>query len=126
MNWAKWKALVIVPAVVMAADLMLWIALTVVGIGYLSHTRLKNYSGEIFSVLLGTWEFLHAPVTNALMPSLIQYMPSHGGGIPAILAEIVYVSACMVWLGLLSVLFVFGYRFVSRKYRMRRSGSQDK
>jgi len=120
MSWAEWKLPVMVAVMAMAIDLLLWISLTLIGGGVLYATRLDGYSQEAFSMLLGIWDFLHGPVTVLLMPYLIEYMPSHGGGLSAILAEIAYVAACLVWVGILVSLITIGARFFWRKYRLGR------
>lgn len=96
-NWAEWKLPIVVAIVVVAMDLVLWVLLTVIGSGALNATGWVGYSQEAFSVLLGIWNFVHRPVTALLMPYLIEFMPSHGGGRSAILAEIAYVAACLLW-----------------------------
>jgi len=117
MNWGEWKLPVVVATVVVAMDLVLWVLLTVIGGGALYETGWGGYSQEAFSVLLGIWNFVHGPVTASLMPYLIEFMPSHGGGRSAILAELAYVAACLLWVAVLALLGTIAVRFFWRKYR---------
>lgn len=119
MNWGEWKLPVVVAIVVVAMDLVLWVLLTVIGGGALYGIGWDGYSQETFSVLLGIWNFVHGPVTALLMPYLIEFMPSHGGGRNAILAELAYVAACLLWVAVLALLVTVGVRFVWRKYRIK-------
>ncbi len=84
-------------------EILFWLMLLELGGGYLSPLN-NQTGGELLNILIRIWEFMHWPVQEFLLPALIQYMPSHGGGWVSRFAEGIYVLACGVQLGLVCVM----------------------
>lgn len=72
-------------------DVLLWLVLNVLGSGYVGSS--EGISSALLS-LSSFWTTVHSPVEFLFLPYLIIYMPSHGGGWPALSAEAIYVGLC--------------------------------
>ena len=95
-------------------NLLLWLALSFLGSGHLASA---DSSQTVFSVLLLVWNFVNAPITALLMPELIGYMPSHGGGVKAVFAEFLYVLSCMAWVFAATVFLASLLRLTLNSFR---------
>lgn len=107
-----------------AADVLLWICMSVIGSGHF-YTAINSTTVDgIFSILGPAWGAIHYPVEQVFLPYLIEYTPSHGGGWPAFFATITYVALCalqvfiiVVFLGWLIGFLKYGKKYESSNKR---------
>jgi hypothetical protein len=80
-----------------------------------------GFGYEALPAMISVWEFVHWPMGLAILPELIQYMPSHGGGWKSSIAESVYVLSCAIQLALFVMLLIVSVRTVVKKAAGMRS-----
>lgn len=109
-------------SIAIVLDVALWVMMVLlgqIGIGAISHPELSR---KMMTVLLDIWNFLHAPVTALLTPYLMGLTPSHGGGVAAVIAETVYVAACLIWLGMVVFFLTMACEYLRHRFSDRKEG----
>ena len=59
---------------------------------------LVDRTGGSLAGVVEIWVAIHRPITALLMPLLAPHIPSHGGGITALVAVTAYYAACVSYL----------------------------
>jgi len=77
-------------------DFLLW----AVFINYIGSTGSFYFVNDLLTQF---WNAIHTPINYLFEPYLLPYIPSHGGGIKAILAFSTYIALCIFQL------FVIGF-----------------
>lgn len=79
----------------MLIDLVLWLVMKIVGSGYVSFLNSADLNSSLSSILASIWNLIHAPVNFIIVPYLLPFIPSHGGGLEAIFAISIYLILCL-------------------------------
>ena len=77
----------------------------VIGLVFLFSSTVSESHNYIF-YLLDCWSFIHTPIITMIEPFFVQHVPSHGGGLTALISIFIFYFVCLIYMFFLG--FIFG------------------